>query len=180
MASEYRLVFSLHLQHPHLGYAFLGVIFIWGIAGLLFWNRKLAEWVFPEWGREGLRKSLLFWFVPSFFSVIILGSVVGTIVENTDLTDAERRGETVITEGCLKSFHSMSRLVGHDVERLEIGNEAFSYSDSVYTAAFHQPEVAGGPIHADSRVRIQSIGTKIVRLEVADHACPFAPDLTFR
>ena len=66
---------------------------------------------------------------------------------------------------------------GHDSERLLVGGLAFEYSDYIATPAFNNTESHGGPIHADSRVRIGYVGTDIVRVETIDNVCPRAPEI---
>jgi hypothetical protein len=79
------------------------------------------------------------------------------------------------TEGCVQGFHPMGR-EGHQLERVQVNGQEFDYSDFVLTSGFRQTEAYGGPIHADSRVRLGYVGSDIVRVEVVDHACPRAPD----
>ena len=65
---------------------------------------------------------------------------------------------------------------GHDVEKIEVDGHIFTYSDYISTPAFHITESHGGPIHADSKVRLAFSGQDIVRVEVQQKACPKAPD----
>jgi hypothetical protein len=93
-----------------------------------------------------------------------------------ELKTAEKRGAYSVAEGCLEAFHAMP-VDGHDNERLRVAGHYFEYSDFMMTPAFNNTESHGGPIHADSKVRISFIDDEIIRLEVIDHACPKAPDL---
>lgn len=103
-------------------------------------------------------------------------TLIGNFSANYILRTARSDGSFSVTEGCLQSFHPMP-YDGHDTERLGINGRCFSYSDYSLTPAFNHTEAHGGPVHADSRLRVYYVGGSIVRLEVADHACPAAPDV---
>jgi hypothetical protein len=93
------------------------------------------------------------------------------------LTDLERTHRLTFLAGCLQGFHPMPE-GGHEDELVKVGGKEFSYSDfDESSPAFNNSESHGGPIHADSAVRVWYAGNDIVRLEVRDHACPRAPDL---
>jgi hypothetical protein len=76
-------------------------------------------------------------------------------------------------EGCLQGFHAMPA-GGHDHERIVLNGRCLAYTDFTSGAGFHQSESHGGPVHADSRVRLSQVDGVITRLEVIDHACPAA------
>ena len=76
----------------------------------------------------------------------------------------------------MQGFHPMP-FEGHDEERIRVNGEGFSYTDYDLSPRFHNSEGHGGPIHADSAVKVWFEGNNIVRLAVSDHACPIAPDI---
>ncbi len=61
-------------------------------------------------------------------------------------------------------------------ERLQINGRLFEYQDLIFIPAFHTTEYGGGPIYADSKLRLTVAGDYIVKVEVQQHACPAAPD----
>ena len=76
--------------------------------------------------------------------------------------------------GCVEDFHPSSGLRGDAVEMIKVSGETFTYSDSTETPAFHKTVRDGGPIKPDDWVSITHVGNDIVRLQVAEHACPSA------
>lgn len=119
-----------------------------------------------------------------FGLLFFLLSGIATIYSICDgITDINRRrwlineGNLSYTEGCIQNFHPMPE-DGHDEEKIEINGVNFSYSDFEDSLGFHNTESHGGPVHADSAIRLWYNGNTIVRLEVRDHACVRAPDLT--
>jgi hypothetical protein len=94
------------------------------------------------------------------------------------IKDLAKGGRVNFVQGCLESFHPMPK-GGHDVERIRIEGKEFSYSDfDESSPGFNNTEAHGGPIHPDSKVRIWFFGNIITRVEVRDHACTPATDLT--
>jgi hypothetical protein len=88
-----------------------------------------------------------------------------------------RENRLAFVEGCLQGFHPMPA-GGHDDERIAVAGKRFAYSDyDMSSPRFNNTSARGGPIHADSAVRIWYEGDSILRLMVSDHACPPAPDI---
>jgi len=93
------------------------------------------------------------------------------------LKTLEREGRLSFVEGCLQGYHPMP-VGGHEYERIAVAGKQFAYSDFDETSPkFHNAASHGGPIHADSAVKIWYAGSSIVRLMVSDHACTPAPDI---
>ena len=117
-----------------------------------------------------------------FIFFLFTGSIASFTTINhfrtkADFEALERRQQLAFVEGCLQGFHPMPHS-GHDSERLLIAGRRFSYSDfDESSPAFNNTEAYGGPIHADSSVRIWHSGNSIIRLEVRDHSCPSAADV---
>lgn len=84
-------------------------------------------------------------------------------------------GKAERVEGCLDYFHPMPAS-GHEYEIIALAGKSFTYSDFDLTMPFTNTEAHGGPIHADSAVRIWHHRGAILRLEVSQRACPPAPD----
>ena len=84
-----------------------------------------------------------------------------------------RRYELV--EGCLDGF-TPSTSAGHTPDQIEVGGQSFSYSDNMVTGGFNTTEISGGPIHADTWVRLFVVRCLIVRVDAIQHACPPAPN----
>lgn len=94
------------------------------------------------------------------------------------LVAAYRAGEYRVVEGCLSGFHP-STSEGHTPDVIRVGGHVFSYSDNIDARGFHETEISGGPIHADTWVRLFVVGDQlfpvhghIVRVDVAQRACP--------
>lgn len=94
-------------------------------------------------------------------------------------------GKLTTAEGCLAYFHPGlpygSRGTAGD-ERWAIGDYDFSYGAGEVRPGYHLTEPNGGAVHGDSRVRVSFVTSphegraEIIRLSVAAHACPPAPD----
>lgn len=112
------------------------------------------------------------------FSSLILGMAgYDHFRQVKDYLALERSGNLSVVEGCLQAFHPMPS-EGHDEERIIVNGKAFSYSDfDESTPGFNNTSSHGGPIRADSAVRIHYVGNTIVKLAVKEHACANAPDL---
>jgi hypothetical protein len=122
-------------------------------------------------GRAGKAFALIF-----FLSSAGLETVVA-LDHFSQLRAMERNSSLAFVEGCLQGFHPMPAS-GHDDERVQVRGIRFSYSDyDESTPAFNNTESHGGPIHADSAVKIWYAGNSIVKLAVSNHACPNAPDI---
>lgn len=150
----------------------------------------IAEGWTPEWYMlipVGLTFAGLFGVVlsgreasfPAFMSwLVLLGGLAFGLLggmafygQYARLRDARLSANHDVVEGCLEAFHPLPEN-GKGGERVRVAGKTFSYSDYRMTAAFHRSEISGGPIHRDSWVRITHVGNDIVRLEVADGACP--------
>jgi hypothetical protein len=79
-----------------------------------------------------------------------------------------------IVTGCLSGF-APARTGWSESDVIVMGQRIIRYGGRVSGPGFRQIEAAGGPIHADSQVRIVLVGDTIVRLDVDQHACPVAP-----
>jgi hypothetical protein len=104
--------------------------------------------------------------VATVFLVITLGDYV-------HLRNAYKSGRYDVVMGCLAAYKP-AMPGGHGDEVFNIQGREFSYSSSQITNAFHKPNADGGPVAADSWVRLFAVDSKIVHLETASHACPAA------
>lgn len=141
-----------------VGLAGIGVLMIQGF----FFGRS-------KWSPAA--KAIFAWFYFLFAAAIAAVSLWSYYGDDLRLRQAVRAGGYETVEGCLEAFHAMSE-TGHGDERLRVGGRTFAYSDFNLTPAFHSSAFRNGPIHRDSWVRIAFVGGDIVRLDVADGACP--------
>ena len=80
-----------------------------------------------------------------------------------------------IVEGRLDRYHC--KISGtHDTLPVKLDRNSFEYSNIFVTAALHNSASPGGPIHADSKMRVAFVGNDVVRLDVQQHAYNPAPD----
>jgi hypothetical protein len=166
MADNYRLAFDLATTPDRWSSGAMIPLFIIAGAGLVsaVISKKMAK---KLWG------VVFFLFVGS----IAAYSTYEHYSQLSTYKSLERSGKLSITEGCLQGFHPM-REGGHEDELVRVNGKQFSYSDyDVSSIHFNNTESHGGPIHADSAVKIWYTGNNIIRLEVRDHACAKAPDL---
>jgi hypothetical protein len=125
------------------------------LAFALFWLGLLAFVAFEEFGEIGRMRAL---------------------VGNGDYAEVE---------GCLQVFHPgnavPTRGAGGEYWRVE--GVRFEYGAGAIRPGYQLVEPNGGAVHPDTRVRVafvtgQSLWRNlIVKLEVAQHACPPAPDV---
>jgi len=144
------------------------------VGAALVFQPDLMRQVMPG-GLQGPARRIFSWVFFLFTGLLTVAFAVVPYVQGQKLREAEMSGDTRVAEGCLQAFHPMPA-TGHDMERLRLDGQTFTYSDFVLVPGFHQSQASGGPIHADSRLRLTHVGPNIVRVEVADHACPAAPD----
>lgn len=132
---------------------------------------------FPMQGITGIGRRIFSLCVFVFSALILGGAGYDHFRQVKDDLALERSDNLSLVEGCLQGFHPMP-VNGQDDERILVNGKAFSYSDfDESTPGFNTTASHGGPIHADSAVRIHYIGNTIVKLAVIDHACPVAPNL---
>lgn len=125
---------------------------------------------------QGSWRTAFSWFYFIFSSTISIVWIISHTGTYLQLRNSVVTNSVKTVEGCLQGFHPMPE-GGHDTERLLVDGLSFSYSDYLATPGFNKTESHGGPIHADSRVRIGYFGPDIVKVETIDHACPHAPDI---
>lgn len=93
--------------------------------------------------------------------------------------------DVITVEGCPSYFHpglqyGSKTMVGD--ERWSIAGYEFSYGAGEIRPGYHVTEPNGGVVHRDTRLRVSFVisphygRAEIVRLIVASHACPPAPD----
>ncbi|MCB2088518.1 MAG: hypothetical protein R3E18_04320 [Sphingomonadaceae bacterium] len=139
------------------------------LANLLEWRRALPEEPVMRWLIYGYRALL---------ALLLAGVIVIAVVqflERSRLRALLAQGEADFVAGCLDYYHPMPE-AGHDRETVALGGRIFRHSDFRLHAAFNNTASNGGPIHADSEVRLWYSGSKILRAEVKPNACPAAPD----
>lgn len=166
----YRTVFDAATPNAGFSPFMLIPLVLAGVGALLVFMPKTMERLLPN-GPKGAARTVFSWFYFLFSSTMSVLVIGGYFVGSDELRQGLESGQAVVSEGCLETFHPMPE-AGHDDERIRVGGRLFTYSDYVLTSGFNQSESHGGPIHADSRVRIHAVGDTIARLEVIDHACP--------
>ena len=102
-------------------------------------------------------------------------SIYDDLVRYPRTFDAYRTHHYELVQGCLDGFVP-SPSIGHTPDTIRVDGRTFSYADFVINGpGFHQTEAYGGPIHANTWVRLFLVGDSIVRVDVAQGACPAAP-----
>ena len=165
--TNYNLVFDMGGPWTLYGARFLLIIPAVMALGLAF------NWLLSR--KNQTRSNRFLWFAFIFCGGISAVLIVHNYAQGDHLRQLAEAGHAVSVEGCLKSFHPADH-DGHDAESFTIGNLGFSFNEGDDTAGFHHTQSHGGPIHADSRLKLKSVDGVIVRLEVLDHACLHAPD----
>jgi hypothetical protein len=124
------------------------------------------------------------------FSVAWLGFTV--FMTFSEIRDTARiralvaRGEFATLEGCLDYFksgypHGTKSTAGN--ERWRVQGTEFDYGQGEIRTGYHLVEPRGGAVHRDTKVRVSFVTSQfykrreIVRLAVAERACPPAPDI---
>lgn len=100
------------------------------------------------------------------------------------IRDLIQRGDFAVVEGCLAYFHPGHSIPGRgdEGESWSVGGVRFRYGAGEIRPGYRLVEPGGGAVHADTRVRVSFVTSQvyqsnlIVKLDVAPHACPPAPD----
>lgn len=128
------------------------------------------------------------WFLIAFTAVwsAVVAYGLATDAEDVhDIRERVRRGAFDTVEGCLSYFHPGSRHASKSTEgneRWAVNGAAFSYGAGDIRPGYRVVEPLGGAVHPSTRVRVSFVRSphydrlEIVRLEVAQGACPAAPD----
>ena len=106
--------------------------------------------------------------------VLITSSLNDIFVAYPRVVATYRAHRYQVVDGCLQTFVP-SPIPGHSPDTIRVDGRTFSYDDYVEVPGFHQTEDGGGPIHADTWVRLFLVGDAIVRIDVVQKACPEAP-----
>ncbi len=106
--------------------------------------------------------------------IMITVSLNDILVRYPRVIEAYRAHRYQVVDGCLQAFVP-SPIPGHSPDTIRVGGREFSYDDYVEVIGFHQTENGGGPIHADTWVRLFLVGDAIVRVDAVQKACPTAP-----
>jgi len=152
-------------------------LFILPIVGLVLVivPQKIVDRILPN-GPKGFAGRVFAWFFFLVTGPVAVSWLLSHNEQASALKSAERNGHLSVVEGCLQHFHPMPQ-EGHDEEKIEIGGQVFTYSDyDESSPGFNRAESHGGPIHADSKVRLAFSGKDIVRVEVEQKVCPAAPE----
>lgn len=175
MTGDYRLVFDIAAHPTGLGGFILVPLVFTGIGALLVFKPALMQRLLPR-GPQGRARTAFAWVYFLFSVTVTLAFLASHLSAQRRLQSALTNGTASVVEGCLDAFHPMPAH-GHETERLWLKGRCLAYSDFIATPGFNHTEVRGGPVHADSGVRITHADGVILRLEVRDHACPPAPDI---
>jgi hypothetical protein len=112
-------------------------------------------------------------FIPLAIALVSLSSY-SLFFQQRALVDKFKNGQYSIVSGCLQNF-SPSKSAGHTPDRVKVGGKTFVYSDNDENGGYHQTEISGGDIHADSKVVLYVVDGVIMRLDIRQHACADAP-----
>lgn len=175
MQDQYEVVFDLS-NRPFVFEDWMIPLIVLPLVGLILVlaPQPIVDKIFTR-GPKGLAGKLFAWVFFVFCSAVSTIWLFTSVTERASLRSAMNSGNFEIFEGCLQRFHAMPN-EGHDTERIQIAGRTFEYSDFIITQGFRTTEAHGGPIHADSRVRLTVVGDDIVRVEVKPHSCPMAPE----
>lgn len=185
MAAEqqYRLVFeraeTTNVWADVVGMGAIGIASLGLLAVLVAWGAGMFGRPLPRPMRSAI------WFlVPISLvlgSVMLFGTVQSLMRENA-VAAAVKLGKLKTVKGCLDHYeNSVGSSRGYSShEHWRVEGVEFDYSLGESGTGFHTPAADGGPMRADSRVRVTyaALGKNsnpIVRLEVIDHGCPPAP-----
>lgn len=159
-------------------WSFLGWFWVAGVAVVLI---VVVIWIFkgPRWQRWG----------SALFGPIWWGAVVYATWMEVGMAEkaraAARDGTFLTVKGCLSEFHpglpKASKTSTAD-EYWTVAGETFRYGTNRPGFAWKLVEPLGGAVHADSYVEVGFVRNlkngngEIIRLAVAPHSCPRAPD----
>lgn len=179
MSPAFRTVFDL-TPHPERivpAYWFYAIFVLAGVflaaLAILFqrngWRRRRFLTIFS-----------IVWAVFCCIMIVVDSRDVATIRR------AVRSGDVETVEGCLDYFRPGSptgtkTTAGN--EEWSIGGKVFSYGQGEVRPGYHLVSSRGGAVHPDTRVRVSFVMSpaygrpEIVKLEVAQHACPIAREV---
>ncbi|WP_145750089.1 hypothetical protein [Nitrospirillum amazonense] len=141
----------------------------------------------PGFGLEG-RAWMMRWLILPFSIVWLIFFSAGAYFDFRYAYEAQadvRAGRYHTVQGCLTHFYpgSPRSRLSRDFERWRVAGMDFAYADEKIGFGYHALEMHGGIVHADSKVQVSYVRrlsgrNDIVRLEVWQHACPVAPDMS--
>lgn len=154
------LMFEVHNTGGPLG-LLEGVVFaaFAGVLGLLAWKNLELKW--SEEHHPHFR---------AIAPIAAAGLMLLTALEGAqqlsafDLSRQLAAGQVTVTTGTVQNAHGD----GGGYECFTVGASKFCYLDGPTSIGFHQAASNAGPVHDGLRVRVNSIGDVIVRLEIAD------------
>ena len=158
---KYTIVFDV----VDVGYRYwwFPAIFIGSIA-LTFVELLLRKFI-PAWRMSRFRRWSLY-FLIGICALWSIQTFVGTYTGYTELRNALQQGKTEVIEGKVENFIPMPH-DGHSMESFVVAGHKFEYSDFEVTAGFNKTSSHGGPIRSGIYVRINALGTRIARIEIA-------------
>lgn len=125
----------------------------------------LLRKILPGWRLSGFRRWMLYLGL-GLCSLWSFQTFDNTYSDYIELRDALQKRETVVIEGKVENFIPMPE-AGHSNESFTVAGRKFEYSDYEITAGFNKTKSHGGPIRSGMYVRINALGNRIARLEVA-------------
>lgn len=149
-----------------------GVVLV--VLAYLSWRYKWRRW-----------RSIHFTLFAVFWWGMVVYSTWNAISVAGEARRAAREGTFLTAKGCLTEFHpglpTASKTTIAD-EYWTVAGERFRYGENRVGFAWKKVEPLGGVVHADSYVEVGFVrnaedgGNDIIRLAVAPHRCPRAPD----
>lgn len=126
---------------------------------------SLLRKILPWWRLSGFRRGVLYLGL-GLCSLWSFQTFDNTYSDYKELRDALQEGKTVVIEGKVENFIPMPK-AGHSNESFTVAGHKFEYSDYEITAGFNKTKAHEGPIRSGTYVRINALGNRIARLEVA-------------
>ncbi len=147
---QYQLIFNA-ADFQVNNWTFMPVPLILTVVGIFlikFSGKPKVTW-YSNWPPHPIFAWFFFLFVASI-SVVIIGLQVNQWLE---IRAAVAQHNYHVVNGPVQDFKPMPR-EGHAEESFSVSGVRFSYSDFEVTQGFRNTEAYGGPIHANSRVRL--------------------------
>jgi hypothetical protein len=131
--------------------------------------------MYPGRARDAQTQKIFAFVLAGFAAVLGVVLSASAVVDYAHVASDYRAHRYQVVAGCLGRF-TRSTSEGHTPDVITVAGRTLSYADNEETFGFHTTEISGGPIHADTWVRLFLVDDVIARLDVAQHACPRAAE----